>query len=350
MQGVREMIDLRSDTVTRPTAAMRHAIAETEVGDDVFGDDPTVIKLEARVASLLGKEAGLFVASGTMGNEVAVAVHTRPGDEILMEGTSHVYLYEAGAPAVISGVLVRPLPGDRGLITAGTLRANLRPRNVHFAESSLLVLENTHNRAGGRVLPLDGMREVAAAARDAGLKVHLDGARLWNASAASGIPMADYADPCDSVSVCLSKGLGAPIGSILCGSAPFIERARHVRKRLGGGMRQVGILAAAGIYALDHHRDRLIEDHRRAKDLARALSRIPGLSIDPDAVETNILVIGLTAGTPDGWCEAMSREGIRIVPFGANALRAVTHLDVDDAAITAATGAFASCARRLQGG
>lgn len=350
MNEVKRPIDMRSDTVTRPTPAMRRAIAEAEVGDDVFGDDPTVIALESRVAKHLGKESGLFVASGTMGNQVAVAVHTRPGDEVLLEERSHVFLYEAGAPAVISGVQVRTLPGDGGLISAETLRSALRPRDVHFSDSRLLVFENTHNRAGGRVLPFDGMESTAAVAHEVGISVHLDGARLWNASVASGIGEERFAALCDSVSVCFSKGLGAPVGSVLCGTGAFIDRARHVRKRLGGGMRQAGILAAACLHALDHHRERLADDHRRARDLAGLIARLPGLAIDPPSVETNILVIGVTVGIPSRWCEAMARRGVRIVPFGPGALRAVTHLDVDDEAIKAAAEAFAASARELQAG
>lgn len=350
MNEIRQPIDLRSDTVTRPTPAMRRAIAEAEVGDDVFGDDPTVRTLEARVAGHLGKEAGLFVTSGTMGNQVAVAVHTRPGDEVLLEERSHVFLYEAGAPAVISGVQVRTLPGEGGLIAAETLRSSLRPRDVHFCESRLLVFENTHNRAGGRVLPLDGMAATASVAREMGISVHLDGARLWNAAIASGIEERRYAECCDSVSVCFSKGLGAPVGSVLCGSSGFIERARHVRKRLGGGMRQAGILAAACLHALDHHRERLADDHRRARTLAASLAQLPELSIDPASVETNILVVAVNAGSPSEWCEAMARRGVRIVPFGPGALRAVTHLDVDDGAIRFAAESFASTAREMRGG
>ncbi len=349
MNEIRRPIDLRSDTVTRPTPAMRRAIAEAEVGDDVFGDDPTVRELEVRIARLLGKEAGLFVASGTMGNQIAVAVHTRPGDEILLEERSHVFLYEAGAPAVISGVQVRTLPGEGGLITVETLRSALRPRDVHFCDSRLLIFENTHNRAGGRVLPLEGMQATASLAREMGILVHLDGARLWNASVASGIAERRYADCCDSVSVCFSKGLGAPVGSVLCGSGEFIDRARHVRKRLGGGMRQSGILAAACLHALDHHRERLADDHRRARELAGRLAQLPELTIDPASIETNIIVIGVRVGSPGQWCEAMARRGVRIVPFGPSALRAVTHLDVDDEAIRSAAEAFAASARGLQG-
>lgn len=343
-------IDLRSDTVTKPTAAMRRAIAEAEVGDDVFMEDPTVRRLEETVAGILGMEAALFCASGTMANQIAVAVHTRPGDEVLLEAESHLFLYEGGGPAVISGAQVRVLPGNRGLVEADTLRRAIRPKNVHFSPSTLLVLENTHNRSGGRVLPLDGLRATAVAGREAGLAIHLDGARIWNASIASGVPEATYAALCDSVGCCLSKGLGAPVGSLICGSRDFVDRARFVRKRIGGGMRQAGILAAAGLHAIEHHRQRLSEDHRRAHRLAVALSSFDELSIDPDEVETNILRIDVRVATPDRWCAAAERRGLRIVPFGATAIRAVLHLDVDDADLNDAIVAFGECARELRAG
>ena len=343
-------IDLRSDTVTRPTPGMRRVIAEAEVGDDVFGDDPTVQHLERRVAELLGKEAALFMASGTMSNQVAIACQTRPGDEVLLEAKSHSYLYEAGAPAALSGVQLRPVPGEKGLITAETLRASLRPRDVHFPETRLFVFENTHNRSGGRVLPLDGMQETARVARHAGLQIHLDGARLWNASAASGIPESRYTELCDTVSVCFSKGMGAPIGSMLASDAETIARARHVRKRLGGGMRQVGILAAAALYALDHHRERLAEDHLRARRLAEGLAEIPGLLIDLDSVETNIIVIGFGDGSPQEWIEDLERVGVLVVPFGPSALRAVTHLDITDEDLPRALAGFAEVAGRRRTG
>lgn len=344
---MKEWCDLRSDTVTRPTPEMRRAIAEAVVGDDVFGDDPTVDLLERTVAERLGKEAALFVPSGTMANQIAVAVWTRPGDEILLEAESHVFLYEGGAPAVISGASVRTLPGQRGLVTAETLRDSIRPSNVHYPPSTLLVLENTHNRSGGRVLPLEGMRETAAVAREAGMRVHLDGARLWNASVASGIPERVYAAIFDSVGVCLSKGLGAPIGSVICSDRAFIDRARFVRKRLGGGMRQAGIVAAAGLYAILHHRDRMVDDHRRARALAEAAAGIAGLLIDPVDVETNILRIGITKGTPERWCEELLGHRVRAVPFGKTAIRAVLHLDVDDEDLNAAIGALRDCSRRI---
>lgn len=347
---MKEWVDLRSDTVTRPTPAMRRAIAEAEVGDDVFGDDPTVAQLERTVAERLGKEAALFVPSGTMANQIAVALWTRPGDEILLEAESHVFLYEGGGPAVISGASIRTLPGVRGLVPADVLRESIRPPNVHYPPSTLLVLENTHNRSGGRVLPLDGMRMTAAAAREAGMRVHLDGARLWNASVASGIPERDYAALCDSVGVCLSKGLGAPIGSLISADADAIARARFIRKRLGGGMRQAGIIAAAGLHAVVHHRERLAEDHARAQRLARAAAGIEGLAIDPADVETNILRIGVTRGTPERWCEELQRCRVRAVPFGKSAIRAVLHLDVDDGDLSAAVDAFRQASLRMREG
>lgn len=337
-------IDLRSDTVTRPTQGMRRAIAEAEVGDDVFGDDPTVIRLEERVASLLGKEAALFVTSGTMGNQVAVAIQTRPGDEVFLEATSHIILYEAGAPAAISGVQLHTLAGEKGLIDSAVLARAVRPANVHYPRPALLCVENTHNRAGGRVLPREGVDALLGVARRFQLRTHLDGARLWNASAASGTSEADLARGFDTVSVCFSKGLGAPVGSVLCGPAEAIDRARFVRKRLGGGMRQAGILAAACLHALDHHRPRIAEDHRRARALATAVAEHPVFAVDPAEVETNIVVIRVREGEPEWWCERMKERGVLIAAFGPGALRCVTHLDVDDEGISAAADAFAACA------
>ncbi len=341
-------IDLRSDTVTQPTPEMRKAIAEAEVGDDVFMEDPTVRRLEETVAGILGKEAALFVPSGTMANQIAVAAHTRPGDEVLLEAESHVFLYEGGGAAAISGAQIRTLPGTRGLVEASVLAASIRPSNVHYPPPTLLVLENTHNRSGGRVLPLDGMKATARVAHDAGLRVHLDGARIWNASVASGIQESSYAAVCDSVGCCLSKGLGAPVGSLVAGDRAFVDRARFVRKRLGGGMRQAGILAAAGLHALAHHRGRLADDHARAQRLALALSRIEELSIDPADVETNILRIGVRVADPERWCAAAERRGVRIVPFGTHAVRAVLHLDVSDEDLSEAIAVFDECARELR--
>lgn len=325
------VVDLRSDTVTRPTPAMRRAIAEAEVGDDVFGDDPTVHALERRVAELLGHEAALFVPSGTMANQIAVQVHTHHGDEILVEENAHVVLYEAGAPAALAGVQVWRLPGDRGLVGADAMRAAVRPEDPHYPRTRLFCLENTHNRAGGRVLPLDEVQRLVDLARDLGLCTHLDGARLWNAAAATGRSEKDYASLFHTVSVCFSKGLGAPVGSALAGSQATITEARRIRKRLGGGMRQAGILAAGALHGVEHHRARLIEDHERARRLARGLDERVGLCCPQDRVETNIVVVDVEdAGATTDWLRSFEEAGVRAVPFGAGRIRFVTHLDVDD--------------------
>ena len=335
-------IDLRSDTVTRPTPAMRRTMAEAEVGDDVFGDDPTVLALQEETARLLGKEAALYVPSGTMSNEIAVAAHTERGDELICEATCHIFLYEGGGPALLSGVQVLPLPGDRGLFTPEALRGAVRAPDAHHPVSRLLCLENTHNRAGGRVLPFEAVRTLTDEARGCGLATHLDGARLWNAAVATGRPEAEWAALFDSVSVCFSKGLGAPVGSALAGTRSWIARAHHYRKRFGGGMRQAGIIAAGALHALRHHRERLAEDHRRARRLAEGLAAVRGLLCDPAQVDTNIVVASLQpeAGPPARWCESLAAEGVRVVPFGARALRLVTHLDISDADIERALAAF----------
>jgi threonine aldolase len=282
-------IDLRSDTITVPTPAMRQAMASAEVGDDVFGDDPTVLKLEARVAELLGKEASLFTVSGTMANQLALRSHTESGDEILVDANAHIYYYETGGPAALAGVMCRCLPGVRGIFTAADVEAALRPADQHFPPTKLVCIENTHNRGGGSIWPLETLREVAEVSRRHGLRMHLDGARLWNASIATGIAERDYAAHFDSVSVCFSKGLGAPVGSALCGSREFIQRARRFRKMFGGGMRQAGIIAAGALHALEHHRARLAEDHTNARTLADGLSLLPGIELDPASVQTNLV-------------------------------------------------------------
>lgn len=325
-------VDLRSDTVTRPGPAMRRAMAEAEVGDDVFGDDPTVRALEEETAALLGQEAALFVPSGTMGNQVAIAAHTRRGDEVICEATAHIFLYEAGGPAALSGVQLHPLRGDRGLIDLEGLRGAIRADDPHFPVSRLLALENTHNRAGGRVLPFAAVQALVAEARRNRLAVHLDGARIWNAAVASGTSEREWGEPFDSVSVCYSKGLGAPVGSAVAGRAEWITEARRQRKRLGGGMRQAGIVAAGALYALRHHRARLAEDHRRARLLAERLTTIPGFALDPATVETNIVVATLAPEAPDPlvWVAALARRGLGVVRFGPRALRMVAHLDVGD--------------------
>ncbi|MBI2302483.1 MAG: threonine aldolase family protein, partial [Armatimonadetes bacterium] len=283
-------IDLRSDTVTKPTPAMRRAMAEAEVGDDVFGDDPTVNRLEARTAELLGKPAAVFVPSGTMANQLAIRSQTEPGDEILVESTAHIYTHEAGAPAALAGVLCRLITTERGIFGPHDIAAHVRPANPYYAPLKLVCVENTHNRGGGSVWPLDSITAVAGEARQHGLRLHLDGARLWNASAASGVSEADYARPFDSVSVCFSKGLGAPVGSALCGDEAFVLRARRFRKMYGGGMRQAGILAAGALHAIEHHGERLADDHANARRLAEGLAALPGVELDPAAVETNIVI------------------------------------------------------------
>jgi threonine aldolase len=337
------IVDLRSDTVTRPTPAMREAIASAEVGDDVFGDDPTVRLLEEKVARILGKEASLYVPSGTMANEIAVAAHTERGDEIILEAASHVFLHEGAGPAVLSGVQAYPVRGDRGLPSLAAVESALRPSgDSHFPRSRLLILENTHNKAGGRILPKDRVEELCRFARSRGLRTHLDGARLWNAAAATGIPEIEWALSFDSVGVCLSKGLGAPVGSLLAGDASFIAKAHQFRKRFGGGMRQAGILAAAGLYALEHHRDRLREDHARARRLAEALASVAGLRIEPADIETNIVYMGVDPawGAASRWVEALAAKRIRVTATGPLELRAVTHLDVDDEGIDRALRAY----------
>ena len=332
------VVDLRSDTVTRPTAAMKQAMMAAELGDDVFGDDPTVKALETRVADITGKEAALYVPSGTMGNELAVAVHTRPGDEIVLESRCHIYTAEQGAPAANSGCLVRIVHTERGLIEPQAIEDALRSEDDHHARLALLCLENTHNMHGGIVAPQDRLRASAAAARAHGMAVHLDGARLWNASVASGLPLAELAAPADTVMMCFSKGLGAPVGSILAGPAALVREARRVRKRWGGGMRQAGIIAAACLYALDHHIARLADDHARARRLAAGLAA-PGVRVQ--APETNIVFVSFEDPTlsPSAVVAALERQGVWFSLFDTR-LRAVTHLDVDDAGITRAIDAF----------
>ena len=334
------VVDLRSDTVTRPTPGMRRAIAEAEVGDDVFGDDPTVIALERRVAELAGKEAALFVPSGTMGNQLAVNSLTSPGDEVLLEAESHVFLYEQGGLAANSGCLAHVVPGERGALPVAALLAALRAPEDHVARVSLVCAENTHNRAGGAIVPLAHLQALGAAARERGVRVHLDGARLWNASVATGVPIAHWAACADTVMMCFSKGLGAPVGSILTGAAEVVRRARRTRKRWGGGMRQVGILAAACLYALDHHVARLADDHRRARALAAGFGAAPGVAVT--APETNILYVRLehAALEPAALLAALAARGVRLSQYGPRLLRAIVHLDVDDDGIARAVAAF----------
>ncbi|MDZ7344860.1 MAG: aminotransferase class I/II-fold pyridoxal phosphate-dependent enzyme [candidate division KSB1 bacterium] len=335
-------IDLRSDTVTRPTAGMRRAMAEAEVGDDVFGEDPTVNRLQEMVAELLGMEAALFVPSGTMGNQISIHCHTQPGDEIICEAGSHFLHFESGAMAALHGVQARYLAGECGVITAKQIEEALRGEAHYFPRSRMIAIENTHNMAGGTVFPITEIERIRQLAKARGLLMHLDGARLWNACAASGLTPRQYARSFDSVSVCFSKGLGAPIGSAVAGSKEFIARARRVRKMFGGGMRQVGVLAAAAIYALENHLERLQEDHAHARRLAEALHELGGIHIDLATVQTNIVIIHIAQAklTAAAALEALKKEGVLLVPFGATLLRAVTHLEVSAADIERAILAF----------
>jgi threonine aldolase len=339
---MKDFIDLRSDTVTKPTPAMRKAMAEAEVGDDVFGEDPTVNALQEKVANLLGKEAALFVPSGTMANQLSIKSHTQPGDEVIIEASSHPYNFEGGAGAALSGIQFQCLKGSRGIVEASQVEEGIRPADHHFAITRLICLENTHNRGGGSIYPLENMAEIYRLAKSRELFVHLDGARLWNASVATGIKPHEYAQWADSVSVCLSKGLGAPIGSLVASSKGFIDRVHRFRKMFGGGMRQVGIIAAAGIFALDHHIERLREDHQNAKRLAVSLKELKGVSIDPKHVETNIVIFDVadTGMAATQVAEAMKKEGILIHAFGKMQIRLVTHLDVTADDIEKALKAF----------
>jgi threonine aldolase len=289
-------VDLRSDTVTRPTPAMREAMASAEVGDDVLDHDPTTQALEAKTAALLGKEAALFFPSGIQANQTALAVHGVPGTEVVMEAGAHIFNYEEGAGAALSGLQLRPVPTPDGILTADLVRESIRPPSPYSHSTSLIAVENTHNSAGGKILPLETMRAIGAVAQDSGLPIHLDGARLWHACAEVGVEPAEYAASADTVMVCLSKGLGAPVGSLLAGSAELMAKAWKVRRRLGGGMRQSGILAAAGIHALDHHRSRLLDDHERARRLAEGARELPGIEVV--SPETNILMLDLMYEIP----------------------------------------------------
>jgi len=320
--------DFRSDTLTKPTPAMRRAMAEAEVGDDVYGEDPTVNRLQEMAASLLGHEAALFVPTGSMGNQIAIHLQAGPGDEVLLETSGHTVQFELGAMAAITGAMPRCLDGERGLLDADQVRGALRPDIYYLSRVRLLVLENTHNMGGGTLWPLDRYREVVGAARDAGLRVHLDGARIFNAAAATGRPASDWGREADTVMFCLSKGLGAPVGSLLCGKEGLIREARRVRKMLGGGMRQVGVLAAAGLVAIEEGIGRLSEDHALASRLAEGLKEL-GAATGP--CDTNIVVADLRERgvSAQEFLETLSRAGIKALAVGPAEVRLVTHRDVD---------------------
>jgi threonine aldolase len=328
------IIDMRSDTVTRPTPAMRAAMAEAPVGDDVFGDDPTVIKLEEKVADYLGKEAAVYVPSGTMSNQIAVHVHTRPGDELLCDVNCHIYNYEAGGPAVLSGVTCRTVDGDFGILDVSQLDGKIRnPDDVHLVRTRMVALENTHNRGGGRIYPIEKIEAISQWARKNGLIMHLDGARLWNAIVATGIGARDWAKHFDTVSVCFSKGLGAPVGSALAGPKAVIAQAWRTRKLFGGGMRQAGIIAAACIHAMDHHVERLADDHRNAQILAQAIADTPGLTLEPPEVDTNLVWFRVdpSLGTAKDVAARLKQMGVLVSAAGPQKIRACTHLDVSKA-------------------
>ena len=326
------MIDLRSDTVTKPTPQMREVMAGAPVGDDVYGEDPSVQALEAHVAELLGKDDAVFMPTGSMTNQVAIRSHTEPGDRVLMDRASHVVRSEGGAPAALSGVTAHRIDGQRGLFTAEQVRDAVGVRHPYNPgtlnpPATLLSVENTHNGGGGTVWPLAQLEAVVEEARSFGLSAHLDGARLWNASAASGVSELTYAASFDSVSVCCSKGLGAPVGSLLAGGRDFVARARRFKQVFGGGFRQAGILAAGALHAVQNHRDSLVRDHDKAADLADRIHRLAGLHLDPAHVETNI--VRFTVDVPAGaFAEASQTLGVRVLPTGRDAVRAVAHRDV----------------------
>jgi threonine aldolase len=340
------LIDFASDTKTRPTPGMRAAMAAAEVGDERANEDPTVNRLNARCAALLGKEDAVFLPSGTMANEIALAVHCRPGEEVICDATSHIIGFEGGGPGALAGVMIHPLPGRRGIFTAEQLQSALRPDRPYAPRQRLVVVEQTSNLGGGAVWPLPILEAVAEVARGAGLSVHMDGARLMNARVASGIAASAYARPFDSVWIDFSKGLGAPGGAVLAGTRAFCAEAFRLKLRWGGAMRQSGVIAAACEYALDHQVERLAEDHANARRLADGLARLEGLAIDPAEVETNLVYFDVTGGrSAAAFTAALLAEGVRMTEMGATRVRAVTHLDVDTSMIDRAIAAAARVLR-----
>lgn len=350
-------IDLRSDTVTKPTDAMREAMARAAVGDDVQEGDPTVRELEGRVAEMLGKETAIFVPSGTMANLLAIKTQTNPGEEIVAHEQAHIYHWETGGYAAVAGCSIRLVPGERGQFTPQTLRRNIRFEDQHCPPTRFVAIENTHNKGGGHVWDLDAIDAVAEEARSLGLRMHVDGARLWNASVATGTPLSRLVEGANSVSVCFSKGLGAPVGSALASDAKTITTARRWRKLLGGAMRQSGVIAAGALHALDHHIDRLADDHANARELASAVTDSPGMALDPTDARTNIVFARLAPDAPletqqrlaDEFCVLLAREGIRILSEGDGRVRAVFHLDVSEDGAKKATQAWKRCAAQLAG-
>ncbi|MBW1973416.1 MAG: low-specificity L-threonine aldolase [Deltaproteobacteria bacterium] len=326
------LIDLRSDTVTLPTEEMRAFMAKAEVGDDVFGEDPSVNKLQEMVADLLGKEAALFVASGTMGNEISIKILSNWGDEVIVEQESHIFNYEVGVASAFFGVQLSPIKGIKGVFTSEQVKDKIRPENIHFPRTKVICIENTHNRGGGNIFPLDEIERIKKIADKYKLKMHLDGARLFNASVATKIPLKEYSKFFDTVTICLSKGLAAPVGSVIAGDKPLIDEARRIRKMMGGGMRQAGIIAAAGIYALEHHLERLEEDHYNASLLAKSIADIKGIKIDPNDVKTNIVIFEVTDTrlSAQEVIEKLLKNGIKMLLFKEKFIRAVTHLGIEE--------------------
>ena len=339
-----ELVDLRSDTVTQPTPEMREAMAEAEVGDDVFRDDPTVIRLEQLAAGMVGKEASLFVPSGTMGNLIALLVHCQRGEEVIVGSLSHIYLNEAGGMAALGGIQPCPIPNQKdGTLAIDDILASIRSEDVHHPITRLICLENTQNICGGIPLTPDYSRRVGELAHERELRLHMDGARIFNAAVAQNVAVRELVGPADSVMFCLSKGLASPVGSILAGSQKFINRARHIRKMLGGGMRQAGVLAAAGIISLEKMTGRLADDHTRAKKLAEGLKRVRGVVLDPGSPSTNIIYFNLAEDVSDNAhqiTEKMKEHGVLLDPDGSRRFRLVTHYWIDDDAVEKAVYAF----------
>lgn len=346
------IIDLRSDTVTRPTKEMLSAMTRAELGDDVLGDDPTVIRLQEEFAQRVGKPAACFVPTGTMANQTAIRAHTEPGDEIIAHGDSHIIHYETGAPAALSGCMIRPLTGERGQFDVEDVEAAVRPVGIHAPNSRLLEIENTQNRGGGSVWAMDRLQRVTKRGRELGLKLHLDGARLWNAHVASGVKMSEYASLFDTVSCCFSKGLGTPAGSIVAGDVETIRRVARFRKMFGGAMRQAGVLAGAALYAMEHHVQRLSEDHANAKRLGEGIANIKGLSLHPEqakyGIESNLVFFDLSPSLPmtaADLCAKLKANGVLMMPPGPRRIRAVTHLDASRSQIDEALKVIAAAVK-----
>lgn len=342
------IVDLRSDTVTKPTPEMYRAMAEAPLGDDVLDDDPTVDALEELAAEKMGKEAAMFVPSGTMGNQLALRTWLERGDAAIVEEDCHILYYESGAPGALAGAVLWTLRSDRGVMDPSDIERRVTKESIHTPGTKLLCLENTHNRAGGTIIPQDRMAAYCALADRHGMRIHLDGARIFNAAIAQGIPAREIAQYADSVMFCLSKGLSCPVGSLLTGPADFIKTAKHHRKRVGGTMRQSGVLAACGVYALNHLVERLADDHRRAKQFAEAANSLAGLSVDMATVQTNIVRVNTSSPAPE-WASALAERGVKVFATSPTQLRFVFHREVDDSGLEHAIGALTETAERLAG-